>query len=87
MTNKPIISMVIEPDLLKEVAEYQHGNMISSQSKALTELVKLGLGKELTTKTERDLLKSFGELNDKGKELLLDLVDTFARSKKYKKEP
>jgi hypothetical protein len=77
----------MDPGLLKQVSEYQHGNMISSQSKALTELITLGLGKELITRSERDWLKLFGELNESGRELLVDLADTFARSKKYKREP
>lgn len=84
MTKKPIISVVMDQELLNDVETYQHGNMIKSTSKALSQLIGIGLEKE---KCVSDIEKRMGlvlkKLNAEGQEKLLDLADTMIKSKKY----
>lgn len=42
-TKKPIISIVLDEDTLKKVDDYRFKNRISSRSKALNDLIKLGI--------------------------------------------
>ena len=54
-TTKPIISIVLDEEMLKKVEDFQYENRIPSRSKALNEIIKLGmeqLDKELDKKEE-----------------------------------
>ena len=42
-TKKPIISVVLDEEMLKRVDDYRFDNRISSRSKALNELIKKGI--------------------------------------------
>lgn len=42
-TKKPIISVVLDEDMLEKVDDYRFENRISSRSKALNELIKKGI--------------------------------------------
>ena len=54
-TKKPIISIVLDEEMLKKVEDFKYENRIPSRSKALNEIIKLGmsqLNKELDKKEE-----------------------------------
>jgi metal-responsive CopG/Arc/MetJ family transcriptional regulator len=42
-TKKPIISIVLDDQTLKKVEDFQYENRIPSRSKALNEIIKLGM--------------------------------------------
>jgi len=42
-TKKPIISVVLDDETLKRVEDFQFENRIPSRSKALNELIKIGI--------------------------------------------
>jgi metal-responsive CopG/Arc/MetJ family transcriptional regulator len=42
-TQKPIISIVLDEETLKRVEDFQFNNRIPSRSKALNEIIKLGI--------------------------------------------
>lgn len=42
-TKKPIISVVLDEETLKKVDDFQFGNRIQSRSKALNEIIRLGI--------------------------------------------
>lgn len=42
-TQKPIISIVLDEETLKEVEDFQFSNRIQSRSKALNEIIRLGI--------------------------------------------
>lgn len=42
-TQKPIISVVLDEETLKKVEDYQFENRIPSRSKALNEIIRLGI--------------------------------------------
>lgn len=42
-TKKPIISVVLDDEMLSKVDDYRFENRISSRSKALNELIKKGI--------------------------------------------
>lgn len=42
-TQKPIISVVLDEETLKRVEDYQFENRIQSRSKALNEIIRLGM--------------------------------------------
>ena len=44
-TKKPIISVVLDEEMLKQVDDFQFGNRIQSRSKALNELIRMGIKK------------------------------------------
>ena len=53
-TDKPRFSVTMEPQMLEKVEDFQHENRMKSQSKAITELVRLGLAElENSLKTEK----------------------------------
>lgn len=54
-TKKPIISVVLDEETLQKVEDFQFKNRIPSRSKALNELIKIGieqLERELDKKKE-----------------------------------
>jgi metal-responsive CopG/Arc/MetJ family transcriptional regulator len=44
-TKKPIISIVLDEETLKKVEDFQYNNRIPSRSKALNEIIRLGIEK------------------------------------------
>lgn len=42
-TKKPIISIVLDEETLKQVEDFQFDNRIPSRSKALNEIIRLGI--------------------------------------------
>lgn len=42
-TKKPIISIVLDDETLKKVEDFQFNNRIQSRSKALNEIIRLGI--------------------------------------------
>lgn len=52
-TKKPIISIVLDDETLKKIEDFQFENRIQSRSKALNELIKLGI-KEMEKELEKD---------------------------------
>jgi hypothetical protein len=42
-TKKPIISIVLDDDTLKKIEDFQFENRIPSRSKALNEIIKIGM--------------------------------------------
>jgi metal-responsive CopG/Arc/MetJ family transcriptional regulator len=42
-TKKPIISVVLDEETLKQVEDFQYDNRIPSRSKALNEIIRLGI--------------------------------------------
>ncbi|WP_154657907.1 hypothetical protein [Fictibacillus gelatini] len=55
-TKKPIISIVLDEETLEKVEDFQFANRINSRSKALNEIIKLGieqLQKEMNEKKEK----------------------------------
>jgi metal-responsive CopG/Arc/MetJ family transcriptional regulator len=42
-TKKPIISIVLDEETLEKVEDFQYNNRIPSRSKALNEIIKLGI--------------------------------------------
>jgi len=51
-TKKPIISVVLDDEMLTKVDDFQFGNRIKSRSKALNELIRIGI--EQLEKEQRD---------------------------------
>lgn len=49
-TQKPIISIVLDEKMLKLVEDFQYSNRIPSRSKALNEIIKLGMEQLLKDK-------------------------------------
>ena len=76
-TEKPRFSVTMEPQMLEKVEDFQHENRMKSQSKAITELVRLGLAElENGTKTEKtpsemdeadEIAKQYRKLDSHGK--------------------
>lgn len=90
MTNKSIVSVVIDPNELDEIIAYQHNNQIKSQSKALMNLIRLGMDKEKqTSESEKKMLAAMRKLDAEGVEYLLGFADILIKSRKFqtKKEP
>ena len=84
VTNKSIVSVVIDPDELDEIIEYQHKNLFKSQSKAIMNLIRLGMDKERQlSESEKQMIGALGKLNAEGKKYLLDFADTLIKSKKF----
>lgn len=52
-SKKPIISIVLDEETLEKVMEFQLENRIMSRSKALNELIKIGI-EELKKEAEED---------------------------------
>lgn len=42
-TQKPIISIVLDEETLKKVEDFQFSNRIPSRSKALNEIIRIGI--------------------------------------------
>ena len=83
-TNKPRIPVTLEPELFQQVTNYRIQRGITSQSKAIQELVRLGLRSlggepmkaepETRDSQERELLRIARELDPAQKEVLLRIL-------------
>ena len=81
-TNKPRIPVTMDPELFEEVTAFRRAHGISSQSKAIQRLVRLGLDSLSgdfspagSTSQERELLSIARELNPAQKALLLRVLE------------
>ena len=94
-TNKPRIPVTLEPELLEQVTAYRLEHGISSQSKAIRQLVRLGLDSlerdersasfrertpEARDSQERELLEIARELDPAQKALLLRILQLAGES-------
>lgn len=78
-TDKPRFSITLEEDIPKKVEFYKETHKITTRSKAVVELVKLGLAgleedgllESTQTKDLTSLQQSYYALNEKGRDLLL----------------
>ena len=89
MTNKPRVSVTMDADLVERIDDYRYNNRISTQSKAVQQLVKLGFqsmeGKNpgLIDETEldqqeRELIRIARKLDPPRQELLLRIAAVVA---------
>lgn len=44
-TKKPVISIVLDDETLKKLEDFQYDNRIPSRSKAINQIIKIGLEK------------------------------------------
>ncbi len=90
-TNKPRIPVTLEPELLEQVTAYRLRRGISSQSKAIRQLVRLGLESvehegravplsEARDSQERELLEIARELDPAQKAVLLRVLELAGES-------
>lgn len=91
MTNKPRVTVTLDADLLNQIDDYRYNRRISTQSKAVQQLVKMGFqsmendGKSDTVhegrldRQERELLRIARELDPSNQELLLQIAEIIAR--------
>lgn len=42
-TKKPVVSVVLDDETLKQIEDFQFENRITSRSKAINEIIKIGL--------------------------------------------
>lgn len=84
-TDKPRFSVTMEPQMLEKVEDFQHENRMKSQSKAITELVRLGLAElENSLKTEKapsqmdeadEIAEQYRKLDSHGKGAVKAILD------------
>lgn len=97
-TNKPRIPVTLEPELLERVTAYRLRRGISSQSKAIRQLVRLGLESldsegrpvplnEARDSQERELLEIARELEPAQKALLLRVLEIAGESAETRRSP
>ena len=83
-TDKPRYTITVDPDLQKQIEDFQFNNRFKSQTKAIISLMELGLKKLQTdlpihedqsateieeyTPDEQQLIDDYRTLNDQGKE-------------------
>ena len=87
MTTKPRLSVTLEPELMEQIEAYRHQHKISSQSKAILRLVRIGInslaneGKPIPESEdglesqERELIDSVRELDPAQRAALLRILD------------
>lgn len=89
MTNKPRVSVTMDADLVERIDDYRYNNRISTQSKAVQQLVKLGFqsmeGKKPgfideaeLDQQERELIRIARKLDPPRQELLLRIAAVVA---------
>jgi len=96
-TEKPRFSITVSDEMYERINEYHHENRFSTQTKAISSLIQIGLDslhdkasthKEsviIEDKRAKKLLEMFLALNTEGEERLLDYADDLVQSGKYKK--
>lgn len=87
MTTKPRLSVTIEPELMEQIEAYRHQHKISSQSKAILRLVRIGINslaneekpipesKDGLDSQEQELIDSVRELDPAQRAALLRILD------------
>lgn len=88
-TNKQRFTTTLPDGLYDELLDYQFAHRYTSTSKAVVNLLRKGLFASGSLPSEEStaearLLYLFGQLNDQGRELLIEAADTMVRSRKYK---
>ncbi|MBR0281673.1 MAG: hypothetical protein IJQ81_08790 [Oscillibacter sp.] len=91
MTNKPRFSISLDPELAEKVNEYRFNRRITTQSKAIQRLIKLGFDSmendgnsasayetELDNQ-EHELIRIARELDPSRQELLLQIAEVIAQ--------
>lgn len=98
-TDKPRFSVTFTDDSFEKIRKYQKENNISTQSKAVAQLVELAIS-ELTSETSTKkspstvdtapgdnlrsiLVENFDQLNQEGQERLVETSDDMVSSGKY----
>ena len=78
-TDKPRFSLTLDPDMLAKVLDYKERNHLSTQNKAVQQLIALGIqetqeGSGLVTFTlkpdEQSLVENYRLLNKEGREYI-----------------
>lgn len=89
MTNKPRVTVTLDADLLAQIDDYRYNRRISTQSKAIQRLVKMGFQSMEDDKTdsvdeteldrqERELIRIARGLDPSRQELLLRIAAAVA---------
>lgn len=93
-TNKPRFSVTFSDDTFEKIKKYQDKNKISTQSKAVANLVEMAVfeiekSPDTTEATPEDtslrstLLQNYDQLNQEGQERLVETSDDMVASGKY----
>ena len=93
-TDKPRFSITLEPETLEKILAYKKSNHFSTQSKAIQQLIEIGICDVKSDKLsqsesssnsvslssdEAELLVAYRELSDQGKQYLLQTADLARR--------
>lgn len=93
-TDKPRFTITLDPDMLASVLEYKEKNRLSTQSKAIQQLIELGIhdtqeGSGLVTLAlkpdEQTLVEDYRELSKEGREYIRQTMAMAKRS--YVRKP
>lgn len=88
-TDKPRFTITLDPDMLASVLEYKEKNRLSTQSKAIQQLIELGIhdtqeGSGLVTLAlkpdEQTLIEDYRELSKEGREYIRQTMAMAKRS-------
>ena len=88
-TDKPRFSLTLDPDMMAKVLDYKEKNHLSTQSKAVQQLIALGIqetqeGTSLVTLAlkpdEQALVEDYRELNKEGREYIRQTMAMAKRS-------
>lgn len=84
-TEKPRFTITLDNETMKRVLLFKEENHLSTQSKAIQSLVKIGLSdsKPLLSSEQESLIAFYDNLNEEGQEKLLDYADDLVQSEKY----
>lgn len=94
-TDKPRFSITMDEHTLNRVNSYKKAHHISTQSKAIVELVRLGLAdfegvsslQAENSENLKSIQQAYYTLNDKGKDLLLLQAKLLTADKDYVTSP
>lgn len=88
-TDKPRFSLTLDPDMLAKVLEFKEKNHLSTQNKAVQQLIALGIQDtqascDIVTFTlkpdEQALVNDYRELNNQGREYIRQTMAMAKRS-------
>lgn len=88
-TDKPRFTITLDPDMLASVLKYKEKNRLSTQSKAIQQLIELGIhdtqeGSGLVTLAlkpdEQTLVEDYRELSKEGREYIRQTMAMAKRS-------
>ena len=95
-TDKPRFTITLDPDMLASVLEYKEKNRLSTQSKAIQQLIELGIhdtqeGSGLVTLAlkpdEQTLVEDYRELSKEGREYIRQTMAMAKRSYVRRRDP